>query len=80
MKRNPCCICKHREPSKGGFICEIRDPWHLPDNGNCLDFTPDPNNKTEPGANCDLYGKACMTCPGCPAETPTEEDVSEVWG
>ena len=40
----------------------------------------DPINKTEPGANCDLYGKACMTCSGCPAEPPTEEEESGVWG
>ena len=58
-------------------------------------FFTDPITTTERKANmdetetkmqcnkdrCDMYGKACATCSGCPAEPPTEEnEESEEWG
>jgi len=78
---NPCIRCKHAERRiEGGYICDDSEKFIVEE--GTLSACPyfDPINKTEPGANCDLYGKACMTCPGCPAEPPTEEEESEVWG
>lgn len=77
---NPCYRCNNAVRGKDGYVCKHDIPAWVDDSFpvQCPSF--DPINKTEPGANCDLYGKACMTCSGCPAEPPTEEEESEVWG
>lgn len=75
-----CQECKHGSKIRGGegYFCNIaKSPiegeWSL---CNKFEF----KERNSPGQNCDLYGKACMTCSGCPAEPTTEEDESEVWG
>lgn len=78
---NPCFRCEHGTQCERGYLCDARGKVFVEEgtlsDGKCPDF--DPIYKPLDG-NCDLYGKACMTCSGCPAEPPTEEEESGVWG
>jgi len=82
---NPCYRCEHGTPTGSGYgyYCNAHskekdvfiEEGKL--DGKCPDF--DPINKPLDG-ECDIYGKSCATCSGCPAEPQTEEEESEVWG
>ena len=49
--------------------------FHPDENGECEYFCPLPLDNNKP--QCDLYGKACATCPGCDTEQELAEESEE---
>ena len=71
----PCYRCQHGTPCDNGCTCDAYGTFIFVGDGTllgdgCMDFKHR-NRPTE--TVCDIYGKACMTCAGCPEEPPEEE-------